>query len=64
MLCSRALDNLKRDITTALQTNDPEGKELSIILNREYDPFQSIDTNYRFEKFCVDHLGCLVSCDT
>ena len=64
LLCSRALDNLKRDITTALQTNDPEGKELSVILNREYDPFQSIDTNYRFEKFCVDHLGCLVSCDT
>ena len=61
LLCSQALDNFKRDITIASQANDGEGEDLSIILNRDYDPFRNIDTNYRFEKFCIDHLGCLVN---
>ena len=26
-----------------------------------YDQFKSIDTNYLFEKYCIDNLGCLVS---
>lgn len=29
----------------------------------EYDQFKNIDTNYLFEKYCVDHLGCLVNTD-
>ena len=41
--------------------HDPEMESLSLVLNKDYDAFQGIDTNYRFEKFCVEHLGCLVS---
>lgn len=61
-ICSRALDSLKHDIVTALKACEPEREvDLSLVLNKDYDVFQKIDTNYRFEKFCVEHLDCLVS---
>lgn len=31
------------------------------IIDTKYNPFDGIDTNYLFERFCVEHLGCLVS---
>ncbi len=34
---------------------------LTDVLRNDPDPFQSIDTNYRFEKFSIEQLGCLVS---
>ena len=61
LLCNQALDNLKGDVVKALKTSGDEEKQLSLVLNANYDPFENIDTNYLFEKFCVDHLGCLVS---
>ena len=61
LLCSQALNSLKEDIATVLQTSDPERENLAVVLNKKYDPFESIDTNYLFEKYCADHLGYLVS---
>lgn len=57
-LCNQAVNELKGDIIAAL---NPSGQDISLVLNKDYDPFKNIDTNYLFEKFCVDHLGCLVS---
>ena len=34
---------------------------LTEVLDKDPDPFQSIDSNYLFEKFCTEHLGYLVS---
>ena len=60
-LCNRAVDNLKHDFALALDSPSTEREDLSLLLTKDYNPFQNIDTVYRFEKFCTDHLGCLVS---
>ena len=53
LLCNRALNQLKIDVVNS--------SDNSTIDLGDYDPFKSIDTNYLFEKYCVEHLGCLVS---
>jgi len=60
-VCNQAVNDLKSDIISALNKSGPEGEDLCLALNKDYDPFESIDTNYRFEKFCINNLGCLVS---
>lgn len=35
--------------------------QLNKYWKKEYDPFHDIDTNYLFEKYCVQELSCLVS---
>ena len=34
---------------------------LSDIFDADYNPFHGVDTNDLFEKYCIEHLGCLVS---
>lgn len=53
LLCNRALNQLKIDV---VNSSDNSAIDLG-----DYNPFKSIDTNYLFEKYCVEHLGCLVS---
>ena len=61
LLCTQTLNKFKGDIATILQVNDLKQENLALTLSKTYDPFESIDTNYLFEKFCTDHLGYLVS---
>ena len=58
-LCKQALSMFKADVITALG-NSFEVAIAHIDLE-SYDQFKSIDTNYLFEKYCIDNLGCLVS---
>lgn len=63
-LCKQAVDRVKEDVTAKLASagiNCDSVPGLVDVLNNDPDPFQCIDSNYRFEKFCVEHLGCLVS---
>lgn len=62
-LCKQAVDEVKSEIVEALRKSGPgsESECLSTVLEKQYDPFENIDTNYLFEKFCVEHLGCNVS---
>ena len=58
-LCKQALCSFKADVISALG-NSFEGALAHINLE-SYDQFKNIDTNYLFEKYCIDNLGCLVS---
>lgn len=55
-LCNAALTHLKTDLDKAVES----GEDTNLALEN-YDPFKGVDTNYLFEKYCIDHLGCLVS---
>ena len=56
LLCNHALNRLKMDIAGGVDCSEDR-----LINFEDYDPFKNIDTNYLFEKYCVQHLGCLVS---
>lgn len=60
MLCGQALNMLKRDVMAALGSSNEGTSTIACINLEEYDQFKNIDTNYLFEKYCIDHLGCLV----
>ena len=60
MLCGQALNMLKRDVIAALGSSNEGTSTIAHINLEEYDQFKNIDTNYLFEKYCIDHLGCLV----
>ena len=59
-LCSQAIDNLKMEVRAVL-VDQPKNDTIEQVLEKRYDPFHDIDTNYLFEKYCVQELGCLVS---
>ena len=59
-LCNEVVNELKSDVIATLSTNGPVQEDIALVLNKDFDPFKNIDTNYLFEKFCMDHLGCLV----
>jgi hypothetical protein len=59
MLCRQALSMLMKDVIATFGSSS-EGALARIDLEG-YDQFKNIDTNYLFEKYCVDHLGCLVN---
>ncbi len=52
-LCKQATDGIKEGIKATPGLTD--------VLSNDPHPFQDIDTNYLFEKFCLEHLGVLVS---
>lgn len=60
MLCGQAINMLKRDVMAALGSSNEGSSTIARIDLEEYDHFRNIDTNYLFEKYCIDHLGCLV----
>ena len=58
-LCTQVLKSFRMDLIASL---GPSMEDKMFEINLEsYDPFQQIDTNYLFEKFCRENLGCLVS---
>ena len=61
LLCNQAVNALNGNVITLLNRSGQMCEDLGLVLNKDADPFTNIDTNYLFEKFCVDHLGCLVS---
>ncbi len=62
VLCEQVIEAFKEDVTCALGIGfEAEQPELETVLQKVYNPFEDIDSNYLFEKFCIDHLGCLVS---
>lgn len=53
-------DGVKRTLNNAvLHVDCVPG--LAAVLDINADPFKGVDTNYLFESFCVNYLGCLVS---
>ena len=60
LLCSQSVKHLKNNVTAVVSTSDSFNHDVQHVLQQEYDPFKIIDTNYSFERFCVDHLGLLV----
>ena len=52
---------MKTSVLRALDASGERNEGIQTALQQDYDPFKNIDSNYLFEKFCVDHLGCLVS---
>ena len=62
-LCKQAADEIKEGVGTTLASAGISCESipgLTDVLDNDPDPFQSIDSNYLFEKFCIEHLGCLV----
>ena len=62
-LCKQTADKIK-GVKAALASSGINCENipgLTDVLDNDPDPFQSIDSNYLFEKFCSEHLGYLVS---
>lgn len=62
-ICTRVVNDVVLEIIDGLmQSNiDPHIIE-DVLSNPVPNPFEGVDTIYRFEKYCIDHLNCLVSC--
>ena len=60
LLCNQSVDHLKKSVYDVLNISEPLTQSVQSVLQQEYDPFKGIDTNYLFEKFCVDNLGLVV----
>ena len=58
-LCNQTIYYLKTEIDQCL--SDTPNEAIRRILERDYDPFCEIDTNYLFQKYCVEEYGCVVS---
>ena len=61
LLYNQTVELLKASVLTALSTGGNITENVELAFQNMCDPFRDIATNYQFEKFCVDHLGCLVS---
>ncbi len=62
-MCTKAINHLKQEIRdTLLQANtDSVCDSITDILDRPVPHlFEGVQSTYRFEKFCVQELGCLV----
>lgn len=65
-LCKQAVDRINDGIEAALKNAGiccESVPGLRDAMNSDPDPFKGVDTNYLFEKFCIEHLGCLVGAD-
>ena len=63
-LCKQAADEIKEGVKATLTSAGINCESIPGLLNAldsDANPFQSIDSNYLFEKFCSEHLGYLVS---
>ena len=61
LLCNQTIELLKARVLTAINTEGDVTENIELAFQSAFDPFRDIATNYLFEKFCMDHLGCLVS---
>ena len=60
-LCQHTIMAMKGKVLDHVAEAGIELPGLHDIIDTKYNPFDGIDTNYLFERFCVEHLGCLVS---
>lgn len=63
-LCKQTIDEFKEGVRLSLASAGIDIESvpgMSNVLSRDPNPFQGIDTTYLYEKFCIEHLGCLVS---
>lgn len=60
-LYQRAIMAMKEKVLHHLAGAGVELPGLQDIFDAEYNPFNGIQTNHLFERFCIEHLGCLVS---
>lgn len=63
-LCKETAHELKKSVRLSLASagisvEGASGK--AHVLAQDLDPFKGVDTNYLYEKFCIEHFGCLVS---
>jgi len=66
VMCTHIVNDLKQEVREKfvqanLDIDRIEGLE-DVLSRPPPHPFEGVNTTYRFEKFCVDHLSCLVSC--
>ena len=60
-ICTQVIDDLKSELQqTCLERNIDISRMEDILSKPCPNPFEEVDTMYRFEKFCVDHLDCQV----
>ena len=60
-LCQRTITDIKEKVVDHVAEDGIELPGLCDIFDADFNPFDGIDTNHLFEKFCTEHLGCLVS---
>ena len=63
-LCKQTADELKEGVRLSLASagiNIECVPGMSDVFAQDPDPFKGMDTTYLYEKFCIEHLGCLVS---
>ena len=63
-LCQQTSEALKDNVQHCLANVGIDLEQipgLSDVFDTDINPFHGIDTNHLFEKFCYEHLGCLVS---
>ena len=60
-LCQHTIMAMKGKVLDHVAEAGIELPGLHDIIDTKYNPFDGIDTNYLFERFCVEHLGYLVS---
>ena len=60
-LCQHTIMTIKGKVQDQLVEAGIELPGFSDIFDADYNPFCGVDTNHLFEKYCIEHLGCLVS---
>ena len=60
-LCQHTIVTIKGKMEDRLVETGVELTGFSDIFDADYNPFYGVHTNHLFERFCIDHLGCLVS---
>ena len=63
-LCKKTADKMKNTFQLSLAAADIALEDvpgMTDIFAQDPDPFRGVETNYLYEKFCIEHLGCVVS---
>ena len=63
-MCHSSVEKVKEDVKKALSNACVSCESipgLQDVLDKDYDNFEGIDTNYLYEKFCLEHFGIVVS---
>ena len=63
-MCRSTAEIVKQDIKKTLSNSGVSCENISglqHVLDKDYDSFVGIDTNYLYEKYCLEHFGIVVS---
>lgn len=65
IMCTQQVNNMKLEVRQKLIKANIDISSISgledVLNEQPSHPFEGIDTIYLFEKYCADHLGCVVS---